>query len=45
MTQGEGAGLDLHGDLELVERADVLHQHGDDKLVRDSLKKKKSRSS
>lgn len=39
-TKGEGAGPDLHGDLELVKRADVLHQHSNDKLVRDFLKNK-----
>lgn len=30
----------LDGDLELVQRADVLHQHGDDKLMRNTLKNK-----
>lgn len=28
----------LDGDLELVQRADVLHQHGDDELVGDALR-------
>lgn len=34
------AGFYLDGDLELVQRADVLHQHGDDKLMRNTLKNK-----
>lgn len=34
------AAFYLDGDLELVQRADVLHQHGDDKLMRNTLKKK-----
>ena len=32
-------GRYLHGDLELVEGADVLHQHRDDESMRDALKK------
>lgn len=31
------APLYLHGDLELVQRADVLHQHRDDELMGDAL--------
>lgn len=33
----------LDGDLELVQRADVLHQHGDDELVGDALRDAQSR--
>lgn len=33
----------LDGDLELVQRADVLHQHGDDELVGHALQDAQSR--
>lgn len=33
----------LDGDLELVQRADVLHHHGDDELVGDALRDAQSR--
>lgn len=39
-VRGVTAGFYLDGDLELVQRADVLHQHGDDKLMRNTLKNK-----
>lgn len=34
---GRGTWADLHADLEVVERANVLHQHGDGQLVGGAL--------